>query len=89
MNYVPCVKCAKTNFLYLSSLTNMHNYFKWNEEKLVTGFMQKFSSITTREGCRFTICLECGWIVDLDLDKLKKDVADAYNICDDSDSENE
>lgn len=81
-----CVKCHQSNFLSLTSRANDSNYYYWQENgKKLEGnddepdYMPTFSSITDSEGCDFTICIECGWIRDLNLKKLKEDVYEAFN----------
>ena len=75
-----CIKCGKQNFLSLYSAAYDQNYYQCNNQ-LHRGpwHMPKFSTLTRERGCSFTICLECGWIVGLDLTQLKKDVEKAYS----------
>lgn len=73
-----CVKCDANNFLKLCSRACDSNYFQWNNLETKSGYMDTFSSITESDGCNFSICIECGWIVGLELEKLKSDVVKSY-----------
>jgi hypothetical protein len=79
MSVRKCARCGEKNFLSLSSRACEGNYYQWNDRKEMSGYMAKFSTITENDGCNFTICVECGWIVGLDLQKLKHDIIKAYD----------
>lgn len=40
-------------------------------KKKKQGYLPKFSGICESDGCKFSICVECGWIVGLNLKQLK------------------
>ena len=81
-----CVKCGKKNFLSICSKACDGNYYSWNELN-GSGYIPTFSSLTDgSDGCDFTICIECGWIVGLNLAKLKKDVKKAFQDVEESET---
>lgn len=69
-----CVKCGKNNFLWVCSEAGDNNYYKWNDKETKDGHLPQFSTICDFDGCSMTICIECGWIVGLNLKDLKANV---------------
>lgn len=69
-----CDKCGKNNFLSIYSHTSDDNFYKWNDKEEKQGRLPTFSGISKAGECTFSICVECGWIVGLNLKQLKSEL---------------
>ena len=69
-----CSKCGERNYVSILAASKDRSFWGYNGEFYGEDYFPKLSSICGGDACEFTICIECGWIFELDLKELKKDV---------------
>ena len=76
-----CVKCIKSNlFGFQADTRTIVGHIWYDNGKNISKIddNNNFNNLIGNDGYDITICLECGWIQELDLSKLKKDVIEYY-----------